>query len=1122
MIKHRFYIKSLIGLLLGCFLSLSLNIPVYSQFYNGLRMDFGKNRVQYNDFYWNFYRFERFDMYFHSQSKELSEYASRIANENISQMERFLDFPLENRIIFIVYSKLTNFRQSNIGLVSSSDQNIGGVTKIIDNKVFLYYTGDIKEFEQQIRGAIAEVIISEMFYGGNFRDRMASSALLELPDWYVKGLISYISKDWNIDIENKVRDGILRGKYEDLNHLTGMHAVYAGHSIWRFIADTYGESIIPNIIYMSKINRNYDSGFLYVLGVSLNYLTIEWIEYYESKFKDTGKRKLPDIAPLEKRPKRNHVYHEIKISPDKKHIAYVTNKKGKYKVWVYNTETGKKRRILKRGHALEQIPDYSFPILAWHPTGELLAIITEVKGSILLSNYYVESEQLVSRALFDNSKSRRKLFYYDKILDFSYSQNGLKFVFSAVQDGQTDIYVYNITANASERITTDMANDFHPRFINNDEQIIFCSNRMNDTLTYSKKTVWDMQLSETYDLFIYDYKNRSNVLKRITTTPYINETQPYAISQNTYTYLSDQNGIRNRHIARYDSVISHIDTTIHYRYFSTTQMLTNYPQNIEEHHCQTKKSKATGEIIYNNGRYYSYLKSKPIMAREVIAEDSIITTNYIKKRIKQLQIQDSLKALQEQRKQEQLKKIRERQKQIDTVQDTPKYHPDSILININRYIFEAERINPKKRKQRIDSIKQQIAHRDTFSLPTQRIYQTSFYRNYVATQIDFSFLHTSYQKFTGGAVYFNPGTNMFTKFGVQDLFEDYKITGGFRLSADVESNEFILSVEDLKNRMDKQYLFHRQTFTAISDEVQPSIKVLTHELMYILRFPLSQVTAVKGTASLRYDRSVYKSMNFTSLNEDDEYKVWGGLKLEYIFDNTINRGLNLYNGTRYKIFGEYYQQVDGNYNDLYVIGADFRHYQKLHRSLIFATRFAASTSFGSNRLIYYLGSVDNWIPLSSDVPKFIPLSENPINNNHTYAYQALASNMRGFSQNIRNGNSFALINAEIRWPVFQYLLNRPLNSDLLNNMQIVGFFDVGSAWSGTSPLSDENAYNRIVIENNPITITIDREKSPLVAGFGAGVRSKILGYFVRLDWAWGIENNTILPRIFYLSLDLDF
>jgi hypothetical protein len=43
-----------------------------------------------------------------------------------------------------------------------------------------------------------------------------------------------------------------------------------------------------------------------------------------------------------------------------------------------------------------------------------------------------------------------------------------------------------------------------------------------------------------------------------------------------------------------------------------------------------------------------------------------------------------------------------------------------------------------------------------------------------------------------------------------------------------------------------------------------------------------------------------------------------------------------------------------------------------------------------------------------------------------------------------------------------------------------------------------------------------------VAGYGFGLRSQLLGYFVRLDWAWGIENNQIRPRVFYFSLSLDF
>ena len=53
-------------------------------------------------------------------------------------------------------------------------------------------------------------------------------------------------------------------------------------------------------------------------------------------------------------------------------------------------------------------------------------------------------------------------------------------------------------------------------------------------------------------------------------------------------------------------------------------------------------------------------------------------------------------------------------------------------------------------------------------------------------------------------------------------------------------------------------------------------------------------------------------------------------------------------------------------------------------------------------------------------------------------------------------------------------------------------------------------------------MTIQREQEPLVGGYGWGMRGKLLGYFVRADWAWGVDDGEIKPRIFYLSLALDF
>ena len=41
-------------------------------------------------------------------------------------------------------------------------------------------------------------------------------------------------------------------------------------------------------------------------------------------------------------------------------------------------------------------------------------------------------------------------------------------------------------------------------------------------------------------------------------------------------------------------------------------------------------------------------------------------------------------------------------------------------------------------------------------------------------------------------------------------------------------------------------------------------------------------------------------------------------------------------------------------------------------------------------------------------------------------------------------------------------------------------------------------------------------------GFGLGLRTKILGYFIRVDYAWGIDNRKVQDGRWYLSLALDF
>jgi len=1071
-----------------------------AQFYNGHQLQFGKNRVQYNDLYWEYYRFQRYDTYFYLDGKKLARYASKVIDEELKNLEDFFSHSLDRRIIFLIYNKQSEFKQSNIGLVSGNDEtNIGGSAKIINNKVFIYYEGDHREFVKQIRASIAEVMFNEIMYGGNFRQKVSSSTLLSMPDWYYQGLISYLSEDWSFEVENKIKDALENGKLKKFNHLKDEDALNAGHAIWYFIARNYGSAVIPNILYLTRVNKNIESGFLYVLGTDIKTLTPVWLDFYKTRFeKDGVSTNFPEHDGIKVKTKKNRVYQHVKISPDKKYIAYTSNYSGKRHIWLQDMQTGKKKKIIRLEHRLKQIVDYSYPVIAWHPSGKILAFIAEIKGRLVMHFYFVET----------GKTQKRNIPYYDKILDFSYSHDGLNMAFSGVMKGQTDLFVYNLSAGSSEQVTNDAADELYPRFAENSTKIIFASNRVNDTLFVDKSI--RPKVMPTYDLFVYDFKNKTKVLQRVTNTPFNDETYPEPIKKNTYSFLSDENGVINRVLATYDSTISYVDTITHYRFYTTQYPVTNYNRNID-YYSINEAGSSISEILYNNRRDRIIINSYNPKAD---AGNGFHNTIYRNERTKEFRRKDSLLLVEKQ------KLLRQQEIRDSLAANQLILHPDSVPLDINYYVFEQEKENPYHLVYGTDSADIK-SKKDTTKWPEQKIYLTSFYPDELVTQVDFGFLNDTYQAYSFGAFYFNPGLNIFTKVGISDLFEDYKLIGGFRVAGNFDSFEYLISLEDLKKRWDKQYVYHRLSLINYFQDLVAQ-KIITNEVKAKLSFPFNQVSSVRGTATLRSDRSIILSTGFQTLPEKDVYRFLGGLKLEYIFDNTIERGINLYNGIRFKTFAEYYRELEQGGADTYIYGADFRFYIPIHRNLIFAGRVAGSGSFGTGKLVYYLGGVDNWINFSTKIPTFDQsVRVDPTEN---YIFQAVATEMRGFVQNARNGSKFALANAEIRWPIVRYFVNRPLQNSFFNNLQVVGFADAGTAWSGFSPWDKDDAYNTEIVGGgtNPVRVIIDKKRSPIIVGYGFGVRSKLLGYFIRLDWAWGIDNNVILPRVFYFSLSLDF
>lgn len=1091
--------------LLSFFFLLVCIKTTYAQFYYGSQLEFGKNRMQYQSFNWTYFDFDRFRVYLYEGGQEIARYAAVSMNRQLPVMEKRLDFQLDDKVDVIVYNNQNDFKQSNIGLANEETGNIGGVTRIIGDKIFIYFNGSHADLDRQIRAALAELMIDQMMYGGRTRDIVRNSTLLTLPDWFKSGLVAYISEGWNSSIDNRVMDAIQNDRFLKFNRLTGKDATLAGHAMWYHIASEFGEAVIPNLLYMTKVSRNPNNAFVYVLGVSVQNMTVEFTDKFAKRYFDyrDSTRKNPVNESVLKKQKKSRHYYQLKVSPDGQKIIYATTEMGQHKVWLNTIGETKSKRLLKLYPKLERLEDNSYPLLGWHPNNSIIAMIYEKKNILKLQTYDTDTKE----------KVKRPITGFEKVNSFSFSHDGKRMVMSAVKKGkgQSDIFIYTLNSGGLEQITNDSWDDNNPVFVDNSKGILFESNRTHDTIKANEDAKLYFNFSKNNDVFFYNAATKSNLLYRVTNTPDVNEMQPQEYSKGVISYLSEANGIYNRFIGVQDSTISFVDTTEHYRYFYNSKPITNYQRNIQEHQVNTRFT-TFAEIITDNNK------------EKLLVTSLTPTASVQQKRLHKTWFKSSQRlSISEPEKINIVNPVR---KDVDvTPQNTDTTSKKNEGIDFENYNING---SPKKDQPKntapantsspsLANANPQTAASaaDELHFSIQQNYYTNFKTDQVVSQLDNSFLGTSYQRFAGGGspVYLNPGLNVLFKIGLSDLFEDKRIVAGFRISGTLD-NEYLLSWENRIKRIDKQLVLHRQSFLKVNGYAGVS-KIQTHDARYSWKIPFNEVSATRVSIMYRNDRTVFASVGDVSLAAPNVYDNYGGAKVEYIFDNTRKRGLNLYNGTRFKLWGEYWRKIKEERHDLITAGFDVRNYKKIHRDLIWANRFAGATSLGTDRLIYYMGGVDNWLN-----PQF----DRTINivNPEQYQFQTLATNVRGFKQNKRNGNNFVVLNSELRWPIFKYLLNRPIRSDFIQNFQIIGFGDVGMAWYGANPYSEENVLNKNVYPGNPVTLTIYNQKEPIIGGYGFGLRSRLLGYFIRVDFAWGVDDRKVQKGMTYLSLTTDF
>ncbi len=1053
-----------------------------------INTNFGKNRVQYHDDFnqWYEYETENFNVYWYGKGRNVAHTVIQLAELDHDNIQQLLEHRINDKIEIVVYLDQTDLKQSNIGY-EETFLNSTGKTKIVGNKMFVFFDGDHQNLRKQIKEGIASVYINSILIGSNLQEIVQNAILLDLPDWFREGLISYIGSQWDYELDDELRDVFFQNeKFRKFKECSKRFPKITGHSLFYYLDEHYGKSSIANILYLTRINRNLESSFLYVLNEDFKSILEDWQEHYETHFeKEEGFDSLGDLKELDLDKKEHVPVAELFISPDQSKLLYTTNEIGKIKVYVRDLSSGKEKKIFQQGYKNNfQSTDYNYPVLCWHPNSNFISLIYEKRDLMFVRKININTEEYIEQVLPENFQRIYTLNVFDD----------LNYIMSANVDGFSDIIIYNTKGRVLNKITDDYYDDLSARFISDDQRkgLLFSSNRQSEELVRLElDTILPIN---NFDIYFLDMQTEPYTLKRLSTTEDISEREPSYIYPDKFSFLSDKSGMLNQYIGKfadqaYYSCVSNYDRNI-----------IKYTQNEDEHYFMSYydgayrvfKSEENWKEEKKPSRtpYYKQSKRTGIAIPFLPKEETGVS-----KAPKSWNFQSPYADP------EDIDEIKER---IETT-----------LTPNNQLVPETSEI---KGKYVLD-----------FVSARAKATRTKFKMDNITIKLDNNVLFEGLESYVGDGrdLQFTP-MGILVKTRTKDLFENYIFEGGIRVPMEFNGTEFFLTLDNNKRLIDRRYALYRKSETIEANaNVLDGNKLRKRVLLgqYRLKYPFDIYRSLRATGTLRQDRQFLLSSDLASLNssEFDEKRI--GIKLEYVYDNTIDRGINFKEGTRYKFFTEAINRFDlqlvngfsfdASLGFTTIFGFDARHYLNLKNIAVLALRASGGTSFGSERILYHIGGIESDIlnKYNSDIP--IPQK--------TFAFQTPVANLRGFDTNIRNGTTYTLGNAELRLSLAKVLGFENSRWSMIKNLQAIGFYDVGLAWHGNSPYSSENPLNIVTLTTPPIVeVTVEYFRDPIVMGYGAGARTTLFGYFVRVDYGWGIETRALQKGRLHIGLGKDF
>ena len=1032
---------------------------------------FGKNKVQYKDFKWQFIQTDHFDIYFSQNGEMLADFAAQVAEDSYKDISKLVHYEIQNRISIIVYNSHDEFQQTNV-VGEYLEEGIGGVTELFKNRVVIPFEGSYELFRHVIHHELVHAVLNDMFYGGTIQSLISARNPLQLPQWMNEGLAEYAALRWDTNSDMFLRDATVNNYLPPINYLSGYFAYRGGQSVWYYIANKYGEQKIGEILNRIKGTRNVESGFKSTIGLSIKELSDRWqkeqkVLYYP----DVAKREAPeDFAKrLTNHTKEGNFYNTSPaISPQGDKIAFLSDRDDFFDIYIMSALDGEIQKKVVKGQRTKNFEELHLltPGLTWSPDGKKLALAVKAGARDAIMIIDVESGD-VQKLSFD----------LDGIFTVAWSPDGKELAFAGSKSPQSDLYLYNFDTKSLVDLTDDIFSDADPAFSPDGSEIYFSSDRGQYVNPDSVPPNFKISEFDYRQRDLYSINVKTKVIQRITDFPRSDETSPICSPDGKkLLYISDRNGINN----------------VYVRDLATGEdrPITNSISGIYQLSTSQDGSKMAFASL-NEAGFDVFVMLRPFERKLNVAE--LEPTEFIKRKY----------ALPRE----------ERPREVLTV--TPP--SDTIAIRKNVIIL-ADTSEPdiRYRSQAKNELRNYIFTQEEMRKDTSYTAKApvSLFEPTNNKDRDGNYIPHKYKlDFTPDLVYGTADYNTFyglegtTLMAFSDLMGDHQIVFQTNLLLDLRNSDYGISYSYLPARIDYTFqAYHIARFLYSSANPYYS----TVDTLY--RFTNWAIGGVATYPVDRFNRFDFSLMwmNLSRDNLDDpsaqaQQRSFILPVIDYVNDNSLWQGgwFGPNNGSRFNatFYGSF--KYNSQALDMQTLTFDYRDYIRLFRDMIFAARVSGGASIGENAQNFFIGGTDGWINRS------FRNNQIPIVNVEDYAFLTPVLPLRGYEYNAENGTHFGVANFEFRFPLVRYLIFGALPIGFQNILG-TAFVDVGSAWTDTQKwqIFGEDAFG------NP---------TGLLMGTGFGTRLFFLGFPLRIDVAWRVTpSGGFSVPVYYFSLGADY